>query len=900
MAAGAEERPEPEALLDLARREGRGRLKIFLGAYPGVGKTCAMLEAAHERRREGVDAVVAVVETHGRAETARLLRGLETVPRREMSYRGRSFAEMDLDALLARRPKLALVDELAHANVPGSRHPKRWQDVEEVLAAGIDVYTTLNVQHIESLNDAVARISRVRVRETLPDRVLELADEIELVDLPPDDLIQRLREGKVYVRDQVGKALRHFFSKGNLTAFREMAMRVAAERVDAQMLSWMRQHAIPGPWPAQERLLVCIGEAPSGRQLVRSARRTADRLRVPWLAVHVATPKFAALPEAAREQVAEALRLAESLGGEAVTLHAESDIAGEVVAFARARNATRILVGRPAPRRWLAWLGGFPGTIGAEIVARAQDFDVTLIAPGEPEAARAALPPAPPQPVAAGSYVWATAAVAAAGLVAYAADRVLPLPNLSLIFLTAVLLVATRRGLWPSIYASLLSFLAYNFFFTVPFHTFTVSSRDDVLTIFVFLLAATVAGNLAGRLKAQVEAMRTTVRRMENLYRFSRSVAAAASLDDVLWAAVHHVAATLRCRSLVLLPAEAGRLEIAAGYPPEDRLAPRDRGAADWAWEKAEPAGHGSATLPAADWLFLPLATRRGPVGLLGVAFDGGGGALAPDSRRLLEALADQVAVAVERAKLAADIEDARLLTESEKLRSALLSSVSHDLRTPLVSIIGSATTLAERAERLGAADREALVHTVLEESERLDRYVQNLLDMTRLGYGALRPNLEWADLREIVGRALRQVARLTAGHRIETTLPADLPQLRVDPVLMEQVLVNLLDNAAKYAPAGSLVRIAAERCKGTVRLTLTDQGPGIPAEAREAVFDMFYRVRAGDRRSTGTGLGLSICRGLVEAHGGSIRAREGPGGRGLAVEIELPVPPQPALDEEE
>jgi two-component system sensor histidine kinase KdpD len=781
--AEEEGRPAPEALLEEAKKEGRGRLKIFLGAYPGVGKTYAMLQAAQERRREGVDVVVGVVETHGRAETEALLRGLEVLPRRRLMYRGRVFAEMDLDALLWRRPQLAIVDELAHTNVEGSRHVKRHQDVEELLAAGIDVFTTLNIQHIESLNDIVERISRVRVRETLPDKVLELADEIELIDLPPDDLIQRLREGKVYVRDQIGRAMQHFFGKGNLTALRELAMRVAAERVDAEMVNYMRAHAIAGPWPAQDRLLVCINESPVAKKLVRTAKRMAERSRMAWIAVSVHTPRTDSLSGEAKNRIAEALRLAESLGGEAFTLHAESDIAGELLAFARSRNVTRILLGRPRRRRLSGWLREH---VTRRLISRGGPFEITIVAPEDEPAAdhliQATTPDLKPDLTAFG---WATLAVVVATGIAFVADRFLPLPNLSLIFLMAVLLVAIRFGLWPSVYTSLLSFVAYNFFFTEPHHTFIVTRREDVLTIIFFLVVAVFVGNLAARLKAQVEAMRQITRRTANLYDFSRKIAGAASLDDVLWAAVHHVASTLQCHSLVLLPRGGDRLQIASGYPPEDQISPTAWGAAHWAWQHNQAAGWGSGTLPASEWLFLPLKTGRGLLGLLGVSFENPKRELTPEQRHLLEALVDQVAVAIERTNLATDIEEARLLTETERLRSALLSSVSHDLRTPLVSIIGSATGLASCDGALSNSDRAQLVQTILEESERLNRFVQNLLDMTRLGYGALQPNREWVDLREIVGRALKQMARPLVSLKVEVQIAKEVPILHVDPILI-------------------------------------------------------------------------------------------------------------------
>jgi two-component system, OmpR family, sensor histidine kinase KdpD len=889
-----EGRPAPEALLEEAKRAGRRRLKIFLGAYPGVGKTYAMLEAARERRREGVDVVVGVVETHGRAETEALLRGLDVLPRRRLMYRGRVFADMDLDALLWRRPQLAVVDELAHSNVEGSRHVKRHQDVEELLGAGIDVFTTLNVQHVESLNDVVERISGVCVRETLPDKVLELADEIELVDLPPDALIQRLREGKVYVRDQAGRAMQHFFGKGNLTALRELAMRVAAERVDAEMVNYMRAHAIAGPWPAQDRLLVCINESPVANKLVRTAKRMAERARMPWLAVNVHTPRNDGLSDEAKDRIAEALRLAETLGGEAFTVHAESNVAHELLAFARSHNVSRIVLGRPRQRRLSGWLREH---VSRRLLSQAGPFEITMVAPEDAPAADRMIQATPPARAPdLRALGWATLAVAVAIAASHVADRFLPLANLSLIFLMAVLFAAIRFGLWPSVYTALLSFVAYNFFFTEPHHTFIVENRGDVLTVVFFLVVAVIVGNLAARLQAQVEAMRMTARRTANLYDFSRRIAGAASLNDVLWAAVHHVASTLQCHSLVLLPRKGERLEIASGYPPEDQMSSTAWGAAYWAWQHDQAAGWGSGTLPASEWLFLPLRTGRGPQGLLGVAFENAKRQLTPEQRHLLDALVDQVAVALERTNLATDIEEARLLTETERLRSALLSSVSHDLRTPLVSIIGSATGLATCDGALSTSDRAQLVQTILEESERLNRFVQNLLDMTRLGYGALQPNREWVDLREIVGRACKQMARSLASLRIEVRIEDDVPILHVDPILIEQVLVNILDNAGKHSPSGGRVEICATLEGARAMVSVSDEGPGIPAEVRDSVFDVFYRVRAGDKQAAGTGLGLSICRGLVEAHGGRIEALPGPGGRGTTIAFWLPVQPVPPI----
>ncbi|WP_088347607.1 MULTISPECIES: sensor histidine kinase KdpD [Rhodomicrobium] len=889
----SDDRPTPEALLEEVNRERRGKLKIFLGAFPGVGKTYAMLQAAQVHLTDGLDVVVGVVETHGRVETEALLRGLEIVPRQQIHYRTRYFGEMDVEAVIKRKPRIALVDELAHTNIPGSRHEKRYQDVEDLLAAGIDVYTTLNIQHIESLNDVVARISRIQVRETLPDKVLELASEIELIDLPPDDLIQRLRQGKVYMPEQAGRAITHFFSKGNLTALRELAMRIAAERVDAQMVNYMRAHAIPGPWPAQDRLLVCLNESPVAKRLVRTARRMAERQRIPWIALYVRTPQYESLSEAAKDRIADTMRLAERLEGEVVTIHAESRIAGEIIAYALKRNVTRLLVGRPRPRRWTGWLRE---TVAQELLRKATQFELTIVSPEEDKTRRDVISGG--FMVALGEwngYALATAVVAMAATLAYGVSFVLPLPNVSLIFMTAVIFIAIYFGRGPSIFASILSFFAYNIFFSKPYYNFSGFRRDDLLTIVFFLLVSVVVGNLAARLKFQIQAMRVSAQRTANLYEFSRKIAAAAALEDVLWAAVHHVASTLQSSSLVLLPQKDGRLQIAAGYPPEDQLALKDWGAAEWAWEHASPAGWKSETLPAADWLFLPMRTRRGMVGLLGVSFKDRQRPLAPDQWRLLEALVDQVAVAVERTNLASDIEEARLLTETEQLRSALLSSVSHDLRTPLVSILGSATTLTT-VENLTEAGRRELAQTILDESERLNRFVQNLLDMTRLGYGALQPKREWCDMREIAGRALKQFAKQLEKREVIFDIPPTLPLVHIDPVLMEQVLANVIDNALKYTGEGGRVAVQALKKDSDLVVRISDNGLGIPPEARNAVFDIFYRVRAKDSQIAGTGLGLSICRGIVEAHGGRIVAKDGPKNKGTTIEITLPLTDAPLV----
>ncbi|MBN9020656.1 MAG: sensor histidine kinase KdpD, partial [Rhizobiales bacterium] len=688
---------------------------------------------------------------------------------------------------------------------------------------------------------------------------------------------------------QIARAIQNFFSKGNLTALRELAMRVAADRVDAQMTAHMRSHAIAGPWPTNDRILVCLNESPVASALVRAAKRMAERARLPWIAVHVATQASESLPDPAKDAIADALRLAESLGAEIATLTVERHVARELLDFARAQNVGRIVIGRPRPRRFLAGL--FRETVAAEIIRGADAFEVTIISPEAETGPRSVIPTpglSPERDPAA--YAWAAGIVAAAGGVTFAIDRVFPVESLSLVFLVAVLIVAIRHGLWPSIFASLLSFFAYNFFFTEPRLTFHIADREVVLTLLLFLAAAILTGNLAARLRAQATTQRALARRIGNLYAFSRKIAAAGSFDDIVWAAVHHVASTLQCRSLVLAAGPDGTLSIAGGYPPEDRLDARAWGAARWAWEHGEAAGRGSATLPAAEWLFLPLATNQGPQAVLGVSFEEGR-RLDAEDRRVLDALVDQVAIAIERARLTADIEESRVLAETEKLRAALLSSVSHDLRTPLVSIIGAATSLISAGESLSDQARLQLAETIRDEGERLNRYVQNLLDMTRISYGALALNSEWVEPRELVGRVLRQLREPLAAFRVEIDVPLTLPAFKADPLLLEQTLVNVLDNAAKYAPPGSVITVSAERTGEALTIAVEDEGPGIPDVDRERVFDMFYRVRAGDTESRGTGLGLAIARGILDAHGGSIRALPRHDGRpGTRIEIHVPL----------
>jgi two-component system sensor histidine kinase KdpD len=894
-------RPSPDALLKQAAKEGAGRLKIFLGAAPGVGKTYEMLSAAQARRREGGDVVIGIVETHGRAETMALTEGLETIPRRIVPYKDHALEEMDLDAILARRPALVLVDELAHSNAPGSRHPKRYLDVEELLAAGIDVWSTLNIQHVESLNDVVARITRIRVRETVPDSIVDRADAIEVIDLTPDDLLQRLREGKVYVAKTAARALGHYFSPGNLTALRELALRRTAQRVDAQLLDHMQAHAISGPWAAGDRVLVCVTPGVAGPGLVRYARRLAERLRAPWTAITVETPAHMRLTEAARDAMAECLRLAEKLGAEAVTIPG-SNAAADILGYARAHNFSHVVVGNPGAEGLWARLRG---SVVRRLIAEAGDIPVHVVG-REPDAAerrqrkagaRAGRRGFDPRP-----YLGSTAFVAAAVAVGLGLHQIVAVASIALVFLTAVLASAAIWGLFPSLYACVVSMLAYNFFFLPPTYTLTIADPENVVALFFFLIAAIIASNLAAGVRAQALSATRRARTTDELYQFSRKLAGIVSQDDLLWATAYQMAAMLKVRVVLLLPDGDG-IAVRAGYPPEDELDAADLAAAKWCWQNNRPAGRGADTLPGAKRLFLPLRTGRGPIGVVGLDSDddagrGGGPILAPDQRRLLEALSDQAAVSIERITLADDLDRSRLLAETERLRSALLTSISHDLRTPLASILGAASSLQSYDSLLDAAGRAELLRTIQEEAERLNRFVANLLDMTRLESGALELKREPADLGEAVGSALARAAKVLDGHRVKIDLAPGLPLLDLDVVLFEQLLFNLLDNAGKYAPSGTTVTLrawhdlpaAAGDARGHVCLQVMDEGPGIPPEALEKIFEKFYRAHGADRQRAGTGLGLAVCRGFVEAMGGHIVAANRHDGAGAVFTITLPV----------
>ncbi len=878
-------RPTPEALLEQAATEGHGKLKIFLGAAPGVGKTYEMLSSGAQRQKEGIDVVIGIVETHGRAETERLTHGLDSLPRARVSYKGRILEEMDIDAVLARRPSLVLVDELAHTNAPGSRHPKRYQDVEELLDAGIDVYTTLNIQHVESLNDVIAQITRIRVRETVPDSIIDRADEIEVIDITPEELIQRLHEGKVYVRDAAQRALKHYFSPGNLTALRELALRRTAQRVDEQMLSYMRAHAIAGPWATDERLLVCIDGGPASAGIVRYARRAADRLRCTWAAIHVETLGHVPLTEGERDRLDEALRLAETLGGEAVMASGDH-VAGAILDYARENNVTQIVLGRPRGDRWF---DRFRRTSVDSLIRDAGPIGVHVV-PGDedPSPDKAVRIRATTEGVDAMPYAVSTLTVAVALAIGELIQFVAALPNISLVFLAAILFTAVNYGLWPSLYASLISTLAYNFFFLAPLYTFTITDPANILALIFFTIVAVLTSNLTARTRRQIVVAQSQVKTTTELNSFSRKLAGINDLDDLLWAAAFQIASMLQLRVVFLFPAD-GHMSVTAGYPPEDVADDADLAAARWAYDHQRAAGRSSDTLPGAKRLFLPIKTATGMLAVVGLDRETPGPLFTADERRLLDALLDQIAVSIERIRLAEDIDNARVLSETERLRSTLLTSISHDLRTPLASIIGSVTSLKTYFDRFDAAQRNDLLSTIEDEAERLNRFVGNLLDITRLESGALNIRMTRVDLTELTETALRRASRLLSTHHVAVSVPSNLPSVMADPILLEQVLFNLLDNAAKYSPAGSTIRIEAASAGKKVLISVLDEGEGIPPEELETIFDKFRRAGSGDNRPAGTGLGLAICRGFVEVFGGTISATSRARGQGSVFTIQLP-----------
>ncbi|MDR0226929.1 MAG: sensor histidine kinase KdpD [Burkholderiaceae bacterium] len=891
-------RPDPDALVARLRQAreqaGRGRLRIYFGSNAGVGKTYAMLAAAQRERHAGRQVLVGLVETHGRKETAQQLHGLEQLPLRDLAYQGRTLREFDIDAALQRRPPVLLLDELAHSNAPGSRHPKRWQDVDELLDAGIDVWTTLNVQHLESLNDVVGGIVGVTVRETVPDQVFDDADEVIIVDISPDELLRRLKDGKVYMLEQAERASRNFFRRGNLLALRELALRRTADRVDEDMRDYRRERAIGTVWPARERLLVAVAGNPGDAALVRQVARMARRLDADWMVVYVDAPERQHRPRSAQAAVLRTLALAARLGAETATLPG-TDVAQALVAFARERNASRLVLAqspRPAWSPWRWWTRSMPDRI-----ARLHpDIDVLVLSgglrPGQAAAQEAGVPERP-RPLAWKGYAGVTLACLAATLLAEQLLRIFDPANVVMLFLLIVVLSSLRWGRGPGAWAALLSVLCFDYFFVPPRGSFHVNDTQYLFTFVLMLGVALVCGQLMARLRHEARVAAERERRAGALARLARDLSGALTQEQVAEIALRTVSGVFEAQAGLLLPDEDERLVAVAGS-----ACAMDESIARWSMDHGQPAGQGTDTLPAAPARYVPLAAPVRMRGVLVLQLRRPRNLDVPEEQRLLEACASQVALALERQHFVAVAQQTQVAMEGERMRNTLLSAVSHDLRTPLTTILGAAEAAQRRVPPGDAAD---MLEQVRSQAQAMQRLVENLLDMARLQQGGVHLQREWLPLDEVVGSALRQMRARLQQHPVSTDVPADLPLLQLDALLMERVLVNLLDNAAKYTPAGTPLavraRLVQEDMREEVQLDVQDAGPGLPGHLPpQALFEPFTR---GSPESTvsGIGLGLSLVRSIVDAHGGRIEALPALPGPGTLVRMHLPVPEQPALD---
>lgn len=880
------QRPNPDDLLAKAKAEEarRGSLRVFLGYAAGVGKTYSMLENAHRARSEGRDVVVGYIEPHARPDTQALVTGLEVLPAKETEYRGVKLREFDVDAALARRPELVLVDELAHTNAEGSRHAKRWQDVDELLAAGINVWTTLNVQHLDSLNDVIGQITGVTVRETVPDHIFDAADELELVDISPEDLLARLQAGKVYVPSHAQRAMQNFFSKGNLTALREMSLRQAARRIHTDVELARRLQAVSQPWATAERLLVCVGPSPTTARVIRTAKRMAVALDAPWMAVAVdATGATDGSPTKSR--IAQHFRLAERLGAETDTISGQ-DIPGAILDYARSRNVTKILIGKTHQPRWKRFLFG---TVVDDILEQSGDIDVYVIH-GERDAEDIAASSVAHAPAAWRAYVGSACAIATGGLAAMAlktlhlADSEV---NTVMVFLAAVAFVAVQFGRGPAIFASVLAVLAFDFFFVSPFLTLAVSDVQYLVTFAVMLVISLIISTLTSRLKSQVESTRLRERRTSTLYQLGKQLSSLYGGVFLVSAAAKRVAEMFGGEVAVYLRQPSGPPQLAFGYETTIARHPVSASAAQWAIDHDQIAGAATNTLPNAAGLFVPLAASQAVLGAIAVRVPEAERLLDPEQRRLLEACANQLALALERDQMAIAAAEARIQAEAEQVRSTLLSGVSHDLKTPLAAIAGASSSLLE-ATSLDNETRRQLLETVADEAARLNRLLENILQMSKLDAGAVKPNTQWHVMEEIVGSALRRTSRELQGRAVDVRLPVDLPLVSVDGLLLEQVLVNLLDNAARYTPPQTAITISAAVDGKWLRLSVCDNGPGVPPGSEERIFEKFYRASPADS-TRGSGLGLAICRAIAQVHGGTIAAANRPGG-GAEFVLRLPL----------
>jgi two-component system sensor histidine kinase KdpD len=871
------QRPNPDQLLVQVQAEekeqSRGKLKIFLGYVAGVGKTYAMLEAAHQRKEEGVDVVLAYVETHNRRETEKLVQGLEIIPRRMVDYHHTRLTEMNLDAVLARRPRLALVDELAHTNAPGSRHPKRYQDVEELLNAGIDVYTTINIQHLESLNDVIQQITGIIVHETIPDSFIDDAHEIELVDLPPEELLRRLQDGKVYIPDQAARAIEKFFRRGNLTALRELSMRRAAERVDSQMVNYMQTRAIPGPWPAGDRILVCLSTHPMGERLLRAGRRLAEELKAEWFVLFVETPDHLRTDEQNRLRIQKNFQLAEELGANVIRVSGTS-VADEVIHFCHQNNITKIVAGKPLRPRWSEILHG--GSVIDQIIRKSGHIDIYIVSE-KSENIHETIPKGwlPHRPFI--RYIGSIGLVALMTLIGYPIRPLLEPTNLVMLYLAAVVIAAVFLGRGPSILASLLGILAFDFFFINPKYNFTVNDTQYLITFIGLLIVGLVISTSASLLRDQVISLRRQQKQNQELNNLSRELTAAGSLEQVLNTVISHVSTLFGCETIIFLP-DDGKIKLRASST-RINVDENEMAIAEWAFKNGQTAGRGTDTLPSGLIRYTPLVTARGKVGILGIKTNQPDEFLDIDQRIILEGFTNLAALAIERAVLAEQAAQSDMLRNTERLQSALLNSISHELRTPLASITGVLTSLSDSEKndlRLDKITKMELIDSAVDESRQLNLLVENLLDMTRLQAGALHLKIEPADFQEVIGTVLNKLGERLRNHPCDVQIPENFPLVPMDQILIAQVLINLLDNACKYSLPGKSIIIVASFDREFAKISIQDQGFGIPPDDIEKIFDKFYRVQR-TRQVSGTGLGLSICKGIITAHGGEIWAKNNP-----------------------
>jgi two-component system, OmpR family, sensor histidine kinase KdpD len=902
MAISTDQRPNPDLLLARVNqqelRARRGKLRIFFGSSAGVGKTYAMLVAARKLVHEGGSVLVGVVETHGRAETAALLDGLEVLPLKAIVHREKTLAEFDLDGALARHPQLILIDELAHSNAPGARHPKRWQDVDELLAAGIDVFSTLNVQHLESLNDVVGGITNVRVWETIPDKVFDSADEVVLVDIPADELLARLKAGKVYVGQQAEHAAQHFFRKGNLMALRELALRRTADRVEGDVQAYRVDQSIESVWKTATALLTCIGPNVAAERVVRATARLAGQLNTDWHAIYVETPNLQRLAPAKRERILANLNLAQQLGASTAVI-ANAEIAESIIAYARKHNLSKLVIGRDPIRRLWPW----QRSSGQKLAMLAPDIDLIEIGRAESPAkenGRERAQPLDPSDNESSDrrktkrlrYLWAAIACVAVTLISMPLAAHFDRSNIVAIFILAVVLVGVRLGRGPAALAAVLSVCGFDFFFVPPRFSFAVSDVQYLLTFFIMLAVGLITGQLTAGLRFQARVAAHREERAGSLYEIARDLSGAVQVEQVVKISDESIQRTFRASAALLLPDAAGRLITTLPDDAGRAGLTVEIGTAQWAFDRGQPAGTGTDTLPGSDVLYIPLRAPTKARGVLAVKAHNRRMLRIPEQRQLLDTFAALIAIALERVHYVGVAQDALLKMESERLRNSLLAALSHDLRTPLTVLVGLAESLALTAPKLSSAQLEA-AQSIQDEARRMSTLVSNLLDMARIESGEVTLNLQWQPLEEVVGAALDAARGMLQRHKVVVQLPRDLPLIKIDAVLIERILVNLFENVSKYTPAGSTVTLSARVVADQLSVSIADDGPGLPTGREEAVFQKFTR---GERESAtpGVGLGLAIVRALVEAHQGKVTAAQRPGG-GAVFTFTLPlgIPPR-------